>query len=507
MYPGDWLRLATIALLLIVAALGVVGGAGSPLARRLALLAIDVAGINVASVANHLLGAPLGSLADAVFTAMAPPLALHFVVTFVGAGRTTKGLLLAAYSALAALAVASGVAFAREGTRAWIEGPMWSALFVGAAVPTLALTLALLVRHLRSADAGEKPRTRLLLAALALGGTLDTTDVVTSAARHTNYDAGAIGTLVSVGLVAMVVFRLRLFDRDLSASTALYAGTMGTVLVSMYLVVFWTLSERAAALVLATSCVTVVAGLTVREWMESTARIRGQRDRMTVLGRFAAQMAHDVRNPLAAIVGAARLAEDGAVDAEQRRFLGIVVGQAARIGEIVDKYDRLARVEAVRVPTNVADVVQRAASAQALAAPAVRFSLDIDAYDGTRAPVDEGLIASAVENLVRNAVEAMPGGGSIVLRVARRGDQVIVRVEDEGEGMDPRRAARAFEDFFTTKASGSGLGLAFVRRVAQAHGGTVALTTRTGKGTAVELRLPAAMKPLARRADRSRGGA
>jgi two-component system sensor histidine kinase HydH len=106
-------------------------------------------------------------------------------------------------------------------------------------------------------------------------------------------------------------------------------------------------------------------------------------------------------------------------------------------------------------------------------------------------------VASALENIVRNACEAMPGGGA--LRVRTRVDApaagqttVVVQVEDTGEGMDARRAEQAFEDFFTTKATGSGLGLAFVRRVALAHGGNVSLASRPGEGTVVELRLPTA---------------
>ena len=491
MHSGDWLRLVAIAGLLVVAVLSVVR-ASSPLGRKLAVLAVDIGGINVAAVANHCLGAPPGVLADAVFTALAPALAFDFVATFVGAGQTTRRLVFVAYAVLGSLAVASCVEFVRAEPLRWVEGPTWSALFVAGCLPVLACTLALLVRHLSIAAGREKARTRLLLAAFAVGGTLNVIDVVTWAAERWNFDAGAVGTLVAVALVSVVVFRFRLLEHALSASAVLYAVTMAVATVTMYLVVFRTLGHREAPLVLATSCVTVVAGFAVREFVESTARLRSQRDRLAVLGRFAAQMAHDVKNPLAAVLGAARLAEDTAVDDEQRRFLGIVVDQANRIAAIVDKYGRMARIEPVLEPTNVGDIVRRAASAQALASPAVRFSVDVAGDDLPLAPVDRDLLAGAVENVVRNAMDAMPGGGSIALSVARREDYVVLRVEDDGEGMDPRRAASAFDDFYTTKAHGSGLGLAFVRRVAQAHGGEVTLTSRLGVGTVVELRIPLA---------------
>jgi signal transduction histidine kinase len=115
---------------------------------------------------------------------------------------------------------------------------------------------------------------------------------------------------------------------------------------------------------------------------------------------------------------------------------------------------------------------------------------------------DADLVASALENVVRNAFEAMPRGGTLRigtrLDVPAAGDAaIVVRVQDTGEGMDARRAERAFDDFYTTKATGSGLGLAFVRRVALAHGGNVSLASRPGEGTRVELRLPASPRAAA----------
>jgi two-component system sensor histidine kinase HydH len=488
MHPGDWLRLVAITGLLVVAALSVVRSAGS-LARILALLATDIGGMNVASLANHVTGADVGLLGDAVFTAMAPPLMLHFVASFVRAGRWTKAVIAGAYAAFGGLAIASFIASRRDASQ-WIEAPAWSVLFIAGAVPTLLLALALLLRHLRTTiDPHEKVRSRLLLAAFLVGGTLNTADVVTAATGQASHDVGSLGTLVAVVLVAVVVFRLRLFDRDLSTSTWLYAGAMAVATVALYLIVFWALSDRVAPLVLGTTCVTLLAGIGVRELVDSISRTRAQRDRLAVLGRFAAQMAHDVKNPLAAIVGAAHLAEDTAVSEEQRSFLRLILDQARRIAGIIDKYDRLGRVEPVLASTNLVDVVRRVVSAQTLAAPGIRFSVASD-DDQVYAPIDEDLIAGALENVVRNAIEAMPTGGTLVLRVAVRNGHVVLHVEDDGEGMDARRVERAFEDFYTTKPSGSGLGLAFVRRVALAHGGDVSMTSRRGKGTVVELRLP-----------------
>jgi signal transduction histidine kinase len=248
--------------------------------------------------------------------------------------------------------------------------------------------------------------------------------------------------------------------------------------------------------------VTLALVAAAREVTASRSAQRERVERLTVLGRLAAQLAHDIKNPLAAMLGAARLLEapEGPLEGSKRaEFLQLVVDQAERIRAIVEKYETIGRVEPVPTRVQLNDVVRRVIAAQLVSATEVAVAFDLlDALPECEA--DSDLVASALENVVRNAIEAMPRGGA--LRVATRveapaaGDaSVVVRIEDTGEGMDTRRAARAFDDFFTTKATGSGLGLAFVRRVALAHRGTASLSSRPGEGTRVELRLPVARPP------------
>ena len=92
---------------------------------------------------------------------------------------------------------------------------------------------------------------------------------------------------------------------------------------------------------------------------------------------------------------------------------------------------------------------------------------------------------------MKNAREALGGrGGSVTIVVELRGPDVSLRVKDDGPGMDARTRERAFDEFYTTKATGSGLGLAFVARVAHAHGGRAEISGEAGKGTVVELSFP-----------------
>ena len=113
---------------------------------------------------------------------------------------------------------------------------------------------------------------------------------------------------------------------------------------------------------------------------------------------------------------------------------------------------------------------------------------------------DPELIGSVLDNVLRNAQQAMPKGGVLTVTVTREqdrdiGDASVISVTDTGVGMDPRVLARAGDEFFTTKPEGSGLGLSFVRRVAVAHGGKLALDSRLGHGTSVRIVLPNAKPP------------
>jgi signal transduction histidine kinase len=105
---------------------------------------------------------------------------------------------------------------------------------------------------------------------------------------------------------------------------------------------------------------------------------------------------------------------------------------------------------------------------------------------------DGDLLAAVLENLVTNAFQAMPEGRSGRVTVSTRIEdgRGVLAVEDDGKGMDARAVERAFEPFHTTKAKGSGLGLAFSREVARAHGGDARLLSREGRGTLVEVAIP-----------------
>jgi two-component system sensor histidine kinase HydH len=224
--------------------------------------------------------------------------------------------------------------------------------------------------------------------------------------------------------------------------------------------------------------------------------------RLATLGRFSEQLAHDIRNPLAALKGAVQFlaterAEGRPLEAHGE-FLDLMAEQVNRLQRVVDDYQRMAKVEPMLAEGSLNDIVREVFGMQRFAVvPGVTLREDL-AADLPTLSLDKDLVATTLENVLRNAYEAMPNGGVVTVRTERvtgGAGGIAVSVEDEGHGMDARVLDRASDEFFTTKATGTGLGLSFAERVAHAHGGTLSLTSRAGKGTVVRLWLPAPPQP------------
>lgn len=442
----------------------------NPLARAIAGLCFVLFGWNIAVLAQH--GGrshPAFAAMDAVCTALSPPLVLEVVLRFTGGASRWKNVRFATWLFGGGLAASSVVACGP-----WLDSIGWAALFMPMWLATFVFELVVTIRYLRAAtEAGEKARARIVLAALAIGGACASSDV----AHQLRFPApflGAMGTFVSACLLLTLVVRL---DLRIAARTWLYALGMTAALVVAYVVVLSVFAGAVAAQVFFACAIALVGAAIARELATAGAEDKARTQRLALVGRFAAQMTHDIRGPLTAMLGAAELTKGPNPDPE---FVGIITDQAKRIADIVDRYDRMARVEPQRTLVAATAVTRGVARAAGVA-----FSGDEIEIDADRA-----LMESAIENVVRNAVEAA-SADKVRVAMTRSQDRVVISVVDEGPGMAPRTLERATEDFFTTKATGSGLGLAFARRVVEAHGGTLVLTSKPGAGTTVELRFPA----------------
>jgi signal transduction histidine kinase len=219
-----------------------------------------------------------------------------------------------------------------------------------------------------------------------------------------------------------------------------------------------------------------------------------QGQRLAALGQLAATVAHEVKNPLSAIKSIAQvMREDERVTGEYSQDLDLIVGETDRLSRSVTQLLSFARQAPHETAPASADDVTRAVvelfAAQARAKD-VRLELRADARD-TLAGEAVAALRDALSNLVLNALQATPAGGTVRVGLRREGDLAAWSVADEGTGVPAELRRRIWEPFFTTKQRGTGLGLAIVhRRVAEVGGEARLANAREGEGARFELRLP-----------------
>ena len=213
-----------------------------------------------------------------------------------------------------------------------------------------------------------------------------------------------------------------------------------------------------------------------------------QEQQLAELGRMSGVLAHQIRNPLAAIKGHAQLGlERVPGDHASVRSLERVVDETARLEGLADRLLRYVRpMAAQRGPVVVGALLERAAADHGDPRISCSVAPGIEAIQG-----DEVLLREALAALLANAAEAAGPDGGIVLSAAPRPEGGIgVRVEDDGPGMAPELLAEAARPFVTTRTAGTGLGLAIVARIARAHGGSLILENREGGGLRATMALP-----------------
>ncbi len=218
-------------------------------------------------------------------------------------------------------------------------------------------------------------------------------------------------------------------------------------------------------------------------------------DQLISLGAMAAGMAHEIRNPLAAVLtGVQILGSLMPGDPRAKRHTETIVTQITRVNRIVQDLLTLGRPARPRLePCPVDTPITRALQDLGTRASdrGVRVSIEMP----PEVPVvlgDEAQLQQVFLNLFLNAVEAMPSGGDLVVRVREttRGGPVRIEVSDTGEGITPENLANVFTPFFSTKAQGSGLGLSICNRIVSDHGGQIEVASTPGKGTTVTVELP-----------------
>jgi len=230
----------------------------------------------------------------------------------------------------------------------------------------------------------------------------------------------------------------------------------------------------------------------VRENLEARLRREEAERRGEQLRQVASAIAHEVRNPLAVIRGQSDLlGRSLGGQSAASGPLSHIRDQVARLDQVVARFLELGRVPRLeRQATDLAAMLHRLADTLRQTAGSDAWSVSVDAPDARRADVDRALLEGALLNLGLNALQAMPQGGRVELALRMGPQRLMLEVRDHGPGFAAGARERLFEVFFTTKASGSGLGLPLARRAAQAHGGDLEAMDGPGGGALFRLWIP-----------------
>ncbi len=250
-------------------------------------------------------------------------------------------------------------------------------------------------------------------------------------------------------------------------------------------------------------------GFFARTFNQMTRNLRKLYEEVEERGRLIAELsasvAHEVRSPISAIQGFTELLEyDLGEDHPGHEYIADIKNEIRILNAKVTDFMNFARpIEIESLPMDVTEVLESALISMdkeitdSNVGVVTNFSPDLPDVHG-----DFDKFRDLVMNLVRNAIQAMDGGGGLIIsaNLANKnmpdldvdGRSVEIKIEDTGSGMDPGELAHAFEPFFTTKGSGIGLGLAIVKKIVDAHSGNIELESEKGQGTTVRVSLPVA---------------
>ncbi|MFH1278173.1 MAG: ATP-binding protein [Candidatus Eisenbacteria bacterium] len=220
-------------------------------------------------------------------------------------------------------------------------------------------------------------------------------------------------------------------------------------------------------------------------------------ERVATWAEAARRIAHEIKNPLTPItLSLHRLKKrtEKLPEKERRAFeelLEPILEETGNLVSLADQFSQFSRLPApASAPVDLRDLFEKVT---ALYREGTGLRVRIDVREDTPAARgDRELLWRAFSNLVKNAAEAMAEGGELLLSAIPAGEGVEIRVADNGPGIDPKTRDRIFSPYFTTKASGSGLGLALVERIIHDHGGTITVEANEPRGTVFRILLPAA---------------
>lgn len=213
-------------------------------------------------------------------------------------------------------------------------------------------------------------------------------------------------------------------------------------------------------------------------------------EKLAAMGRLSSAIAHEIRNPVAMIASSIATAKQLS-GAEREEMFGIASDEANRLSQLTTEFLDYASTRPPKLAeTSVADMVAYVADASRAHASRKGIHFEVNVAASLSVLADEGQLHQALMNLLLNAVDASPAGGTILIRSQNGNQRVCIDVENTGQPIPEAALARIFEPFFTTKARGTGLGLAIARNIARAQGGDLVLSVNGPDRVCFSLILP-----------------
>lgn len=240
-------------------------------------------------------------------------------------------------------------------------------------------------------------------------------------------------------------------------------------------------------------------GRQLSELAQALATMREKLEGKQYVERYVQNLAHEMKSPLTAVIGAAEILEDELPPEDRRRFAASIGEQAGRLRDIIERMLQLARVEQLQAPgaratVDLAELLKTAVADRQLALAARNLHCVIDAEPGITLNGDAFLLRQAVLNLLDNAIEFSPDGGEIALTLRSTAESAEIRIRDHGAGAPDYALAQLFNRFYSlprpaTGKKSTGLGLALVREVARLHGGEAGFANHPEGGGEARLTL------------------
>jgi len=240
-------------------------------------------------------------------------------------------------------------------------------------------------------------------------------------------------------------------------------------------------------------CLLWTAGILFERFFTNRVKTQAAREnqkRLTLIGQMTASLAHEIRNALGSVKGYAQWLEEKASEGSpEKEALSTVVKGSLRIEALVHELLLYSKEETYHNEPVELDPLIREAIASSMTDGSARIELDIS--PGTSVKVDREKLIRVIVNGIRNALDAMAENGRLRISTHEKSGWVAINIEDTGKGISEKDRDRLFTPFYTTKTDGTGLGLAYAKKIVDGMGGTIKLTNRTnGTGAVLTVQLP-----------------